>query len=48
MRLKIRKIIAQIRRQEFGNPQVQQSQLSHYLIQDPGDRRRAHAPLMLR
>jgi len=43
MRLKLRKIIQQIKRHEFG-----QSTPSQYPIPDPGHRRAAHAPMCIR
>ena len=43
MKLKIRKVIQQIRAQKFG-----QVPLSQFPVPDPGDRRRAHAPLCIR
>ena len=43
MRLKIREIIKQIKRREFGNPDR-----ILYPIQDAGYRKRCHAPPCLR
>lgn len=43
MRLKIRKIIKQIKAGLFG-----QVTLSHFPIPDPGFRRAAHAPMCIR
>ena len=43
MRLRLRKIIKQIRAGEFGPPKP-----VPYPIADPGFRRRVHAPLCLR
>lgn len=44
MKLKIRKIIKQIRHKEFG----EQRQLSLFLKPDPGFRRAARAPMCVR
>ena len=43
MGLKLRKIIRQIKRQEFGQPDHRE-----YFIPDPGHRRAAHAPMCIR
>ena len=43
MGLKLRKIIRQIKRQEFGPPTPKD-----YPIPDPGHRRAAHAPMCIR
>jgi len=46
MRLKIRKIIRQIRAGQFGRGPVVEP-LPHAVV-DPGHRRRAHAPMCVR
>ena len=43
MGLKLRKIIRQIKRQEFGQPAP-----STFSVCDPGHRRAAHAPMCIR
>jgi hypothetical protein len=44
MKMKIRKIIRQIRKQEFGG----QRELSFFVRPDPGYRRAARAPMCVR
>jgi len=44
MKMKLRKIIRQIRHKEFGG----QRELSLFLKPDPGYRRAAHAPMCVR
>jgi hypothetical protein len=43
MKLRLRKIIKQIKAHQFGQPER-----VAYTMPDPGDRRRAHAPMCVR